>query len=185
MKSKDNVERQQMIKAIKSGDKDFRRKLSESSGDRTLFDLMERLGTGGSRLEQPDKSAIARHSTVPLASAATPRKATLRGRVSFDSWANHPAPALRDATAGHTRRFRLAAGKVALEVVAERLQDRWEFVARVYKDEEVSSEYVLNVNKRRYLPEGQGFYHWSSQTVPKRFAIMSTDTTITFEDITW
>ena len=185
MKSKENVERQQMIKAIKSGDKSFRRKLSESSGDRTLFDLMERLGTGGGRLDQPDKSAIARHSTVPLASAATPRNATLRGRVSFDSWANHPAPALRDATAGHTRRFRLTAGKVVLEVVAERLQNQWEFVARVYKNEEVSSEYVLNVNKKRYLPEGQGFYHWSSSTVPKQLAIMSADTAITFEELKW
>ena len=47
-----------------------------------------------------------------------------------------------------------------LQRIAMVLQNQWEFVARVYNDEEVSSEYVLNINKKRYLPEGQGFpYH--------------------------
>ena len=175
-----------MIKAIKSGDKEIARQLSEASGDKILFDLLSRIDVGHGRLlEVPDDAAIARYAAIPLASVEPKRGPVRRGRLAFDSWATAAAPALRDTTAGHVRRFRLAAGAIALEVVAERLQDGWDFVARVYKKEEVSSEYALSVNRQRYLPESQGFYHWSSRTVPRHFALLSPDTSIEFEEIQW
>jgi hypothetical protein len=83
------------------------------------------------------------------------------------------------------RRLCLKAGKLSLEIVAERRQDCWEFVGRVYDSKKVSSEYVLRVGAKKLLPRSQGFYHWSSKGTPRTLRLLSQDLQVEFERLSW
>jgi hypothetical protein len=92
---------------------------------------------------------------------------------------------LREATVGLTRRVCLEAGEVSLEIVAERRREGWDFVARIYKLQEVTSEFALRVGSRRVLPRSQGFFHWSSKRTPGSLELVSSSLHVSFEGLSW
>lgn len=136
-------------------------------------------------MAKPSEAAVDRYCNIPLLfekrSCATP----VWGRTIYDSWAERPAMALRDTADGFIRRLKLKAGNLVLEIVAERRDNVWEFVARVYDRKEVTNSYVLKVGNRKLLPQTGGFFVWSSRIVPRILNLESFETRIDFEKLSW
>jgi hypothetical protein len=178
--------RKAMIAAIKTGRIAFEAHLKTCRQCREVFEVLSRFPVAGrDRIAQPTPGALDRYAAVPLIDHRSIQSRRVTGRVSFDSWANRPAAQIRDVTVGLIRRICLKAGKLSLEIVAERRQDNWEFVARVYDKKAVSSEYVLRVGAKNLLPRSQGFYHWSSKGTPRTLRLLSQDLQVDFERLSW
>ncbi|MEE8575700.1 MAG: hypothetical protein V3T31_00460, partial [candidate division Zixibacteria bacterium] len=104
---------------------------------------------------------------------------------AFDSWSQAPAMALRDMSAGHLRRIRLERGNISVEIVAEKQQSGWEFVARIRRDDEVLHDFVMKVGSRKLLAKSGGFFQWSSKSVPHEVSLTSFKQDIAFERLSW
>jgi hypothetical protein len=133
---------------------------------------------------KPSSDAINRWKTIPLFFGGKGGKSGT-GHIISDSWTTAPAVALRDIADGHIRRLELKAGKVVLEIVAERMADHWEFVARVQTKEKIENNYILKVGQIRLLPYSSGFYHWSSTWVPRTIRLISFKRRLVFEKVAW
>lgn len=138
-----------------------------------------------SPLSQPSLDAVRRYEAIPLLFSAAVSAKRLTGRVVFDSWADGPAIALRDVTEGHVRRLRLKAGKLSLEILAEKHREHWEFVARVYRVRRVAHDCTVRVGGRGHLPSWGGYFHWSSKRVPTKVYVRTYDLECAFETLAW
>lgn len=130
-------------------------------------------------------AAVERYCNIPLLFEESSEARTVKGRIIFDSWADSPTIALRDSVDGHIRRLKLKAGNLVFEIVAERRDNVWEFVARVYDGKSVTNSFVLKAGGHRFLPQTGGFFIWSSRTVPKILRLESFDSNISFEKLSW
>ena len=139
----------------------------------------------GRTLSQPSAQAISRYKTIPLLFQQLAHAPVLECPIVYDSSAQGRPVGLRNATDGHIRRVRFAAGNLEMETVAERKDKAWEFVARVYQDGEVAHQFVLRVGARKLLADAGGFFHWTSVTVPRRFRLLSYEHDIACEVIPW
>jgi hypothetical protein len=72
-----------------------------------------------------------------------------------------------------------------MEIVAERRDKAWEFVARVYQDGEVAHPFVLRAGTRKLMADAGGFYHWTSESVPHRFRLLSFEQEVACEVMPW
>lgn len=140
---------------------------------------------GRSGYAKPAQEAIERYCNIPLLFEECADARSVRGRTVYDSWANGPAIALRDTTDGRIRRLKLKADNLTLEIVAEKQDNQWEFVARVYKGSGVTNSFVLKVGGHRFLPQTGGFFVWSSKIVPRMLRLESFETSINFEKLSW
>lgn len=148
--------------------------------------LEHKLGPGHSpAVYEPSEEALARLSVIPLLFEELKGYSRVTGSLAYDSWAEGPTVALRDIPDGYVRRLRLRAGKVSLEIVAERGAGRWDFVARVFKAKAVVHDYVLQVGRKKLLSESGGFFRWTSKAVPHRIGLASLRQTYTFERVPW
>ncbi|MBN1211714.1 MAG: hypothetical protein JXA92_03980 [candidate division Zixibacteria bacterium] len=136
-------------------------------------------------IEGPSKEALNRYALIPLCHRPTAGGEVLHGKVAYDSWAHGSPVALRDTTDGFIRRLQLKAKKISLEIVAERRQNSWQFVARVYSGEKVLHDFVLKVGREKLLPFSGGFYQWSSPKVPATVKLLSYERKIVFDRISW
>ncbi len=178
--------RKAMKKAIKTGIVPFEAHLEECPACRKEFDLLREFPVSGQPpLRKPSTQAVDRFAAIPLLYKNSKNVRHIAGAVTFDSWSQQPLAQLRDAGVGLTRRICLEAGSTRLEIMAERKRDGWEFVARVYEAERVSSEYVLRVGRQKLLPRSQGFFHWSSKRAPKVLRLASNGVEIDFEGLKW
>ncbi len=134
---------------------------------------------------RPTGEAVERYCNIPLLFDEGSQTHSVRGKTIYDSWAQSPALALRDTADGFIRRLKLRAGKLVLEIVAERRDNLWEFVARVYDRKKVTNSFVLKAGGRRFLPQTGGFFVWSSRTVPVLMCLESFETCVSFEKLSW
>jgi hypothetical protein len=175
-----------MLKAARTGLVPFRSHLEKCETCRALFTLLSRFPLAGqTEMARPPSDTVDRYALIPLLSEPHSRRPSLTGSVCYDSWAHRPAPELRDIPLGSVRRIRLEARPISFEVVAERRQDGWDFVARVYRANEVTSEFVLRIGSRSLLPRSQGYYHWSSKRTPRAVRLLSRSLQVKFEDVSW
>ena len=162
-----------------------KKKITTEETERALNQLARHLASGiAAGSHRPSTDSLRRLSALPLLFEESVSKTPKSGRVQFDSWAGGGV-ALRDATAGHIRRVRLAAGRVGLDLVAERHPDGWQFTARAYHDGEVSHDYILKVGGTKVAPRSGGFFQWSTKSVPRRLELDSETNRIVFEQIAW
>lgn len=136
-------------------------------------------------MEEPSSDAVASWAAIPLLDSEPTRPVRHHGSISFDSWAEAGAVAIRDISIGDVRRLVLTAGSISFEIVAERLQQGWECVARVYDKGNVTSGFVLRVGRRRLLASTQSFYHWTSKQGPRGIALLSSGREVEFENPSW
>ncbi len=136
------------------------------------------------KLLSPPPSATARWRAIPLLFEHEAALPAAKGSVGFDSWAG-TSIGLRDLDSGHVRRLRFKAGRVTLELVAERRGDVWEFVARAYSGNSVVHGFVLLAGRKRLLSTTDGFYLWSSSTRMRTIRLAAPDRLIEFGGITW
>lgn len=139
----------------------------------------------GWTLSQPSAQAISRYKTIPLLFQQLARGPVLECPIVYDSSAQGQLVGLRNATDGLIRRVRFAVGNLEMEIVAERKDKAWEFVARVYQDGEVAHRFVLRAGARKLLADAGGFFHWTSVTVPRRFRLLSYEQEIACEVMPW
>ena len=178
-----------------------RRKAKKTSGiaaPNSLYSLIDELEKGPTSIEsrwdaalsagvieQPSGEAISRFELIPLFCGSEKPAAFVHGTTAYDSWAGNSPVALRDATDGHIRRIQLKANRLSLEIVAERRQNHWEFVARVYYGQNVKHDFVLKVGTRKILPFSGGFYHWTSRSVPYSIRLLSYKQHVIFDKLLW
>jgi hypothetical protein len=161
------------------------KKPTSKQTERALDLLAAHFASGrAAKRHQPSTDAIRRLGALPLLFEENATKSTKSGRVQFDSWAEGGV-ALRDATAGHVRRVRLASGSVGLDLVAERGTGGWQFTARAYHDGNVSHDYILKVGGAKLSPRSGGYFQWRTRGVPRQLELNSQNNRITFEQIAW
>lgn len=178
--------RLEITEAMKSGNIPFRAHLEACEACRIQFELQSLLPrTIKSSIEHLSKGAIERFKSIPLLEAGSKSICSMYGRISFDSWAVAPAMELRALTPGAARRLCLKAGKITVEIVAERLQDSWEFTARVLESDDVVMHWVIMAGGNRLLPKSLGFYHWVTRQAPRTFRLISDSFRIDFEKVSW
>ncbi len=147
--------------------------------------LLRSIGRSHWPPQKPSLAAILRWKTVPVLFLKERTGQFEKGLIKSDSWASAPALALRDVVDGHIRRLELRSKMVSLEIVAERTQHNWEYTARVYSRNGVENCYVLNAGGIRLLPLSNGFYHWSSNRVPRSIRLISYKNKVIFERVAW
>ncbi len=178
--------RVKMLKAVKTGKVSFREHLEDCDDCRRLFRLLSQYDvSGNTELDRPSIQAVEAWAAVPLLYGRNGRVTHVPGEVSFDSWSHRPALELRDIGVGQTRRVCLKAGTIQLEIVAGRLQEQWEFTARIYKRKVATSEFVLRAGRCKLLAKSRGFYHWSSRTAPRTIRLLSPSLEVDFEKLSW
>ena len=148
-----------------------------------LKPLEENLQTAG--FIRPSEAAVVRYCSVPLLFDAAAEVRPVQGEIVYDSWAHGPGVALRDTVNGHVRRLKLKAGRLVFEIVAQRRDNRWEFVARATSARSVTNSFVLKVGGRKLLPQTGGFYIWTSKSVPRLLRLESFEQSVIFEGLAW
>jgi hypothetical protein len=137
------------------------------------------------RLEHATETAVISASRIARQYESKSHKRVIRGQVIRDSWVDLPLAALRDAGPGCERLLRFSAGNHVLEIVAEKEEQGWQFVARVYESDRISTGYVLRVGRRKIDMSSQGFFHWESKRPPRSLRLESPSKLIDFGKISW
>ena len=185
-KADSHPDRAELLKAAQTGKIPFASHLKKCGECREVFELFVQY-VPDERLKDlaPSPQSIARAKAVPkLITSRRPSRA-VAGRLTFDSWADVPAVQLRSTVGTLERRVRLEAGKYTLELVAERVQKEWEFVARIYSGAKVTSEFILKAGRRKLVPQSQRCYFWSAKNPPRTLQLLSQDLKIEFDKLTW
>jgi hypothetical protein len=185
-KAETHPDRASMIKAAQTGKVPFAPHLARCAECRELYELFVQY-CPDERLKDlaPSPQSVAKAKAVPkLVASRNPARA-IAGRVAFDSWADVPAVQLRSTVGTLERRIRLEAGKYTLELVADRVQTEWEFVARIYDRQKVTSEFILQVGRRKLVPQSQRCYYWSAKNPPRTMQLLSQELKIEFGKLTW
>ncbi len=133
----------------------------------------------------PCDDALKRFEAIPLVFDRNPGAVWSSGEIVYDSWAEGPPVGLRRAVDGHIRLLRLKAGRITLELVAERRRLDWGFVARVYHSRQVAHDFVLQVGRRRLLADSGGYYQWTTSLVPRTIRLLSHRGNLAFERLSW
>jgi hypothetical protein len=141
--------------------------------------------SGKSPLEQPSRDHVDFLSSIPLLEESRKPGRIIIGAMTLDSWKSIPAVALRDSPGGLERRIALQASDITLEIVAEQSEGTWEFVARVYKKQTVTKEFVLHVGRSKLIAQREGFYHWSSKSPPRTIRLLSRAVQVNFGTLKW
>jgi len=134
---------------------------------------------------RPPADAVKRYGAIPLLFAENSPAEERDMHLAYDSWSDAPREALRDIADGFTRRVQLRSGRTMLEMVAERRADRWEFVARVYTNGKLIHDMVLKAGRQSMLAGSGGFFLWSSKSVPQVIRLVSDETCLVFEGLSW
>ncbi len=140
---------------------------------------------GDRNLTQPSSDALSRFKSIPLMFHQPPQVPVLQCPIVYDSSAGGQLVGLRDATDGHIRRIRFGVGNLEMEIVAERRDKAWEFVARVYQDNAVAHSFILRAGSRKLMADAGGFFHWTSDTVPRQLRLVSFEQEVACEVVPW
>lgn len=183
---KNHPDRSELMAAATKRRNPFAAHLKVCRECRIIYQLMSKVSQqGGPDIECTTEEAVIRHVQIPLLHDKSSSVRTIPGTVVYDSWFDRAAVNIRDVTFGHVRRIKMKAGKTSLEIVAERHEGGWSFVARIYEKNAVSFKYVLTVGSKRLLSKAQGFYHWSSIRPPRIIKVKADNTEIVFERLQW
>ena len=191
-------DRAEMLAAIKLGTVPFADHLKSCESCRQLFEILSQFGewevgkdtgdpgreAGDIRFEAPLDSVYRHRAIARLIQSRRPER-TIDGKVAFDSWADLPAVEVREAALEGERRLRLTADRYTLELIGDRRLDRWEFVARVYDRKKVSSEFILQIGRKKLHPCSQACFFWDAKRPPRRIQLLSPSLKIDFGEVRW
>ena len=107
------------------------------------------------------------------------------GQTVDDSWSDLPALAMRDAAMGMERHQRFSAGPIILVLNASRNLDGWRFVARVYRKNKTTPEFVLKIGREKLQPGFRDCYYWTTNRPPQRLQLLSPSLGIEVDEIKW
>ncbi len=183
---KRHPDRSEIIKAALSGRNRISDHIRRCQSCREYSELLSRFKLAGrSPLKQPAGRHIWAIENICLLEESRRPDRVMRGKLAVDSWQTVPQVALRDNTSSLERRLVLQAGTITLGISAEQYQGRWEFVGRVYRDGDVSREFVVQAGRLKIPVQDEGFYHWSSQKPPQTIRLLSPAVQVEFGKVTW
>ena len=159
--------------------------ISELDAGELSSEAVSRSSVNPETKESPTAEALERFCSIPLIEDSADSGSACTGSVIFDSWQDLPAHVLRDITDGHIRRVTIKAGSLRLELVAERRDQKWEFVARIYASGRVRHDCLIKAGGRKFLPGSGGFYHWTSKNKPRLVELHTFDQQYVVEGLTW
>ena len=175
-----------MLTAVHSGVVPFQDHLNDCPDCNEVFSLLSRYTCAGSEsLVSSSPRQLKVLEKIGRRMPSWSPSEVIQGFLKVDSWARIPALQLRDAAGGLERRLHLEAGAYSLELVAEQQRESWAFVARVYKDGQVSRDFVLKAGAQKILAEDDGFYHWTSPSTPHTLKLISEAFRIDFQKVSW
>ena len=184
-KDTEHPDRTELIQAIQSGTNPHAAHLGQCEFCRTIHDLLKISLAGPAGSSEVANGTVYRAAALAAYDQARHPAAHLAGAVGHDSWAFESGPAVRDNVSGQERRLTLTAGVYRLELIAERQQDRWNCVARFYKDNKPTGNFILTTGRRKLHTEARRCYFWSAKTPPRRLVVSSGEVRIDFGTIQW
>ena len=177
---------EELLQAVSTGDLTYGAHLKECEQCRFFYELAEVSKTTRSIFEAGKRSQTPRQaSMLPLLVGNWTPRTTELGKIEYDSWRIDHAIALRDAAKGAERRLCLSSGKISLELVVERRPEGFSFAARCYKDGLPSDEFVLNIGRKKLLPDMYDCFFWNSGSLPKKLQLWSPTKLIDFTQVLW
>ena len=175
-----------MLEAIRSGVIPFQDHLDQCEECRNLFAVLSRVTTEAElAASEPSRHSVYRHRAIALIDQSRHPRRQIAGAVVFDSWSHLSNVQVRDAVLEGERRLRLKAGRYVVELVADRQLDTWEFTARVYAGTAVTSEFILQIGRRKLFAEAQQCYFWTAKHPPRRVRLLSPDVGVDFGELSW
>ena len=184
--SRKHPDRRELLEAIASGLNPFKSHFRRCEGCRLYFELLSKFRLSGiDLLDRTSSGGLKDLESIAVLQHPRPGDAVVRGVIAFDSWSDQSAVAWRDSSGSVVRRLKLHATSTTLELVAERQSGVWNFVARLYQDEQASSEFIIKVGRKRVAPRTLGYYHWTSKNPPRRLLLQSETAQIEFDSIPW
>jgi hypothetical protein len=178
--------RKSMIEAAETGVVGFRPHLEKCESCRILFELLSEFPMAGAKeLPHSSRKLLGRIESIPSRFKVKPGLPVAPGRILSDSWSQLASAQLRDMAADVSRRLVLRAGKIDLELSAERHLGNWEFAARVYDRGKTSTQFVITAGARKVKAGPLGFYCWSSKRPPNRIGLLRDSHVIAFEGLSW
>ncbi len=122
--------------------------------------------------------------SVPALSAPPAGRPRLAPIVR-DSWQSAMVAQLRHAAHGVERRLRFHVGDITVDLVADRLGDKWNCSMRISRRGRSVSQFAASLGKRKMLPVDVGFFSWVAKRPPKQIRLWSSDSKILLETIPW
>ena len=179
-------DRAEMLKAARTGKVPFRTHLDTCEACNIEYEVLKlSISPRPSSGIEPSSGLLTRHASVPfLVGNWVPANLTV-GRTVDDSWSGLPALAVRDAAMGMERHLRFSSGPVTLVLNASRTPDGWRFVARVYRKNKTTQEFVLKLGREKLQPGFRDCYYWTANQPPRRLQLLSPSLGIDVEDIKW
>jgi len=184
--SADHPDRDEMLRALRTGEVPFRQHLAVCSSCRLVYDFLlinRHVETLDSVV--PPSEACHRHSTLPLVASNWLPCRTETGKSVRDSWTGLLATVTRDSAVGLERSLRFASGSISLELVADRTPEGWRFAARCYRGPIPSGEFILKIGNKRIPPGLHSCYSWSSLKPPRTIQLLSPSLRLIFETGLW
>ncbi len=182
--SSKHPDRNALLKAIKTENKSILRHLEECEMCNDIYQLLLLTNIGQLRYEPP-KDLITRCKRIPLMIESRKPLKHSKGTVQFDSWKNMPALAVRQAPFGIERRIRFIFKQFTFEFVGSRYTEGWNFIGRVYKDELVNSEFILQVGSKKIHLGNDDCFHWVAKHPPHRLKLLSKEIGIDLGSLQW
>jgi hypothetical protein len=182
----DHPDRDELLRAVKTGDVPFRRHLAVCDSCRSIYNfLLLRREVESQALPAPSIETFRRDGTLPLVAANwTPRRTEV-GHLERDSWTGLPLTVTRDSAMGLERSLRFSAGTINLELVSDRTADSWRLAARCYCCEIASREFILKVGTKRLRPGLHDCYSWTSLKPPRTIQLLSPSLRLIFDTGIW
>jgi len=182
----DHPDRDEMLRALRTGEVTFRQHLAACGSCRSIYDfllLQRHIEPPSSTAPSPD--ALCRHSRLPLISSNWVPRRTVMGKSVRDSWTGLPATVTRDSAMGLERSLSFSSAGISLDLVADRTPDGWRFAARCCRDQVPSAEFVLKIGRKRLSPGLHKCYSWTSLKAPRTIELLSPSTRLVFETGLW
>lgn len=185
-KSDHHPTREELLAALTSGQKPFENHMEKCKACRAEWELLRLAYPAGAAVppEAPSESHLSALEAIPVLKSDR-RRVPVSGELAYDSWSGLSPVQVRDAARGFERRLRLRAGRIELEIVAERELAGWKFSARAYIDKVPSGGFALKVGRKTLTPEFRNCFYWSSELPPKSMKLLSASEEILFRAIPW
>lgn len=178
--------RSAMLEAAATGTVTFKAHLERCEDCRILLQLLSSHQVAGKpQLARTPMRALRQQAAIARLQQSRSPARTATGLIKFDSWRRIASTQLRDEMVGLERRLDLHAKGVTLKLVAERQSDGWDFVARVYRGNKVTTDFIVQVGRRKLVPLSRGFYNWSSTRPPSIIRLLSPSLRVDFGRLSW
>lgn len=184
MTKRRHLTRQELIKAIRSGQDQSDQHLQECAECRELRDLLTLFPVAGRLpLPAPLSAWVDKAAAIAVPSKFARQVKRLVGSLVFDSWSLPQPVGVRSGGKLADRRLQFAAQGLLLDLRAEHHRTEWSFVAQVTGHKEETLQ--LQADRKLLQADADGFFEWSDRKPPRRLVLKLDGMTVGFPELMW